>query len=206
VEAYLDVLSVSDNTIKRVDIDTENSFQDFFFRFEDGSFLNPAVHLSSGKDNFIISHEFSNEIMVFNHEGELVKIVYSEPKLTPKRANVPEGSVAKSTEQIKKDYQQMLEQVKFESLVWDSVNDRYFRLSSKRIFTDTYQNEWSLVPETKQTIIFLSVFDGDFNLVSEKEIKELTDNRFKYFAKDGKLWVAHNFFDDLGFIVIDIEQ
>ncbi|MCH6236541.1 DUF4221 family protein [Cognataquiflexum rubidum] len=205
VEAYLDVLSVSDNTIKRVDIDTENSFQDFFFRFEDGSFLNPAVHLSSGKDNFIISHEFSNEIMVFNHEGELVKIVHYEPKLTPKRANVPEGAEAKSTEQIKKDYQQMLEQVKFESLVWDSVNDRYFRLSSKRIFSDTYQNEWSLVPETKQTILFLSVFDGDFNLVSEKEIKELTDNRFKYFAKEGKLWVAQNFSDDLGFIVIDIE-
>jgi hypothetical protein len=206
VEAYLDVLSVSDNTIKRLDIDPENSFQDFFFRFEDGSFLNPAVHLSSGKDNIIVSHEFSNEIMVFNHEGELVKVVHYEPKLTPKRANVPEGPEAKSTEQIKKDYQQMLEQVKFESLVWDSVNDRYFRLSSKRIFTDTYQNEWSLVPETKQTIIFLSVFDGDFNLVSEKEIKELTDNRFKYFAKDGRLWVAHNFSDELGFIVIDIEQ
>lgn len=205
VEAFLDVLSFSDNSIKRLDIDPENSFQDFFFRFEDGSFLNPAVHLSSGKDNIIISHEFSNEIMVFNHEGELVKIVHYEPKLTPKRANVPEGPEAKSTEQIKKDYQQMLEQVKFESLVWDSVNDRYFRLSSKRIFTDTYQNEWSLVPEAKQTIIFLSVFDGDFNLVSEKEIKELTDNRFKYFAKDGRLWVAHNFSDDLGFIVIDIE-
>lgn len=202
----MDVLSVSDNSIKRVDIDTENSFQDFFFRFEDGSFLNPAVHLSSGKDNIIVSHEFSNEIMVFNDEGELVKIVHYEPKLTPKRANVPEGPEAKSTEQIKKDYQQMLEQVKFESLVWDSVNDRYFRLSSKRIFTDTYQNEWSLVPETKQTIIFLSVFDGDFNLVSEIEIKELTDNRFKYFAKDGRLWVSQNFSDEMGFIVIDIEQ
>ncbi|WP_157966159.1 hypothetical protein [Cognataquiflexum aquatile] len=58
----------------------------------------------------------------------------------------------------------------------------------------------------KQTTIFLSVFDSDFNLISEKEIKELTDNRFKYFAKDGRLWVAHNFSDELGFIVIDIEQ
>lgn len=204
VAAFFDVLSVSDNSVTRIDIDPENSFHDFFFRFDNGSFVNPSVHLSLGKDHVLISHEFSNEIILFNHEGEFVKVVHYEPRLTPKRANLPQGPASKTGEQIGKDYQHILEQVKFESLVWDSVNNRYFRLSSKRIFTDTYSHEGALVPETKETIVFLSVFDAGFNLISEMEIDELTDNRFRYFAKDGKLWVCQNFSDELGFIVIDI--
>ena len=204
-EVFLDVLSVRDNTVNRFDIDPENSYHDFFFRFDDeANFLDPAVHLGIDKNYIRISHQFSNEIILFNPEGEFVKVVHYEPQLTPKRAKVPEGSEIKSREQIKKDYQHILEQVRFETPVWDGVKNRYFRLSSKRIFTDTYKNERSLVPETKETIVFLSVLDGDFNQISEMEIDELNDDREKYFAKGGKLWVCQNFSDELGFLVFDL--
>ena len=36
------------------------------------------------------------------------------------------------------------------------------------------------------------------------QIDELNNERVKYFAKDGKLWVCQNFSDELGFVVIDI--
>ena len=55
----------------------------------------------------------------------------------------------------------------------------------------------------KDCFVFLSVFDSEFNLISEIEIKELNDERLKHFAKDGKLWVAQNFSDELGFLVFD---
>lgn len=96
-----------------------------------------------------------------------------------------------------------MEQVRFESPVWDSVKKRYLRLSSKKTFTDTFIDE-SFLPEIKETRVFLSIFDAEFNLISEMQIDELNNERVKYFAKDGKLWVCQNFSDELGFVVIDI--
>lgn len=206
-EVFLDILSTVDSVIKRYDVDPENSFNDFFLKFEnDGSFMDPAVNLSVDENYILISHEFSNEIIVFNHNGEQVKIARYEPKLTPKRASVPEGPKQKPREQIGNAYQKLLEQVRFENPVWDKIKKRYFRLSSKRIFTETYKSESSLVPIIQETKIFLSVLDAEFNLISEIEIVELNDERIKYFAKDGKLWVCQNFSDELGFLVFDLRN
>lgn len=87
--------------------------------------------------------------------------------------------------------------------MWDSVKKRYLRLSSKKIFTETYIDN-NFVPEIKKTLVFLPIFDAEFNLISEIEIGELNNERVKYFAKEGKLWICQNFSDELGFIVIDI--
>jgi hypothetical protein len=205
-KVFLDILSDKEGTVKRFDVDPENSYHDFFFRFDDNlNFLEPNVDLNLENNQVLVSHEFSNEIIIFSLQGKLVREIQYEPTLTPKRAKIPQGPEFKSREQIGKDYQLILEQVRFESVVWDNLNQRYFRLSSKRIFKDTYENERSFTPDIKKTRIFLSVFDSDFNLISEMEIDELNDERVKYFAKDGKLWVAQNFSDELGFLVIDFE-
>lgn len=170
-EVYLDVLSVRNNTVKRFDIDPENSYHDFIFSFDD-NVMPPDVHLSSDKNYVRISHEYSNEIILFNPEGEFVRVVHYEPKMTPKRAKIPGGPEIKSRDQVRKEYQRLLEQVRFEAPVWDNVNNRYFRLSSKRIFADTYDDESFFVPVTKETIVFLSIFDADFNLIKEIKIDE----------------------------------
>src|SRR5690606_31641846 len=95
---FLDVLSAWDNTVKRFDIDPENSYLDFIFRFGD-NVKPPEVHLSSDKNYIRISHEYSNEIILFNPEGEFVKVVHYEPKMTPKRAKTPFGSEIKPRDQ-----------------------------------------------------------------------------------------------------------
>lgn len=140
-KVYLDILSETDGTIRRFDVDPENSYRDFFFRFDDKlNFLEPGVELALENHQILVSHEFSNEILVFNLQGELEKLIHFDPKLTAKRAEIPEGSEFKSRDQIGKEYQQILEQARFEPLVWDNLNKRYFRMSSKRIFKDTYEN------------------------------------------------------------------
>lgn len=201
-KVFLDVLSVRENQVQRFDIDPENSYHDFILRWDDNVFP-PVVELSSDKNYIHISHEYSNEIILFNPEGEFVKVVQYEPQKTPKRAKIPGGPEIKSRGQAGKDYQRILEQVRFEHPVWDSVKKRYLRLSSKSAFTDTYIDE-SLLPEIKETRVFLSIFDAEFNLISEMEIDELDNERVKYFAKDGKLWVCQNFSDELGFLVFDL--
>lgn len=44
---------------------------------------------------------------------------------------------------------------------------------------------------------------GQFIFGLQMELEELYDEHFKYFVKDGKLWVGQNFSDELGFLVFD---
>jgi hypothetical protein len=206
-KAFLDVMNSSRKTIIRHDVDPKKSFHDFFFRFDDQvNFINPAVFFQTSKNYISISHEFSNEVILFNRKGDFVKTVEYEPKLTPKRAKKSIGSTYQTQDEIRVEFQNILEQVKYEYPVYDKLNDRYFRISKKRIFTDVYEHEYSLVPVTKAVRVFVSVFDHEFNLVSEFEVPELKNEGSKYFAKDGKLWVSQNFSDELGFIVVDVKE
>jgi hypothetical protein len=203
-KAFLDVMNSSENTITRHDVDPKKSFHDFFFRFDDQvNFVNPVVFFQNTKNYICISHEFSNEIILYNHKGDFVKTVEYVPKLTPKRAKKSIGSTYQAQDEIRVEFQSIYEQVKYEYPVYDKLNDRYFRISKKRVFTDVYENEHSLAPVTKDVRVFVSVFDHEFNLVSEFEVSELKNEGLKYFAKDGKLWVSQNFSDELGFIVVD---
>ncbi|WP_114751540.1 DUF4221 family protein [Pleomorphovibrio marinus] len=196
--AFLGVLSVEENLVKNIDVDTEKSFSNYFLKFEN-NFRPPWVFLRADENYAYLSHEYSNEIFLFHSKGELVKVVHYEPKLTPARAKAPE-ILTSTREKVRRESRKLMEQVRFEAPVWDKVNRRYFRLSAKRIFEDGPEDE--ILP-IKRTHIFLSVFDAEFNLVSEIELKELFAEQFKYFAKDGKLWVCQNFSDELGFLVFE---
>lgn len=194
--AFLGVFSLGQNQVTNVDIDPERSFPNYFLSV-DNNFRDPWVYLHADERFIYVSHTYSNEIILLDPEGEMVKVVHYEPKLTPRRANYPQVLTGTS-EQIGQEEQKLLEQVSFQAPVWDSVNKRYFRLSAKRNFGDGSN---SAAPPSTQ--VFLLLFDEAFNLVSEVELKELNDEYFKYFAKDGKLWVSQSFSDELGFLVFD---
>ncbi len=64
--------------------------------------------------------------------------------------------------------------------------------------------ENAFLPQTKEAKIFLTVFDEDFNLISEGEIPEFNSESVKYFVKDGKLWYFTNIDDELGFVILTL--
>jgi|GEM_PF-662243 len=194
--AFMGVFSLDQNQVTNVDIDPERSFPNYFLSV-DNNFRDPWVYLHADERFIYVSHTYSNEIILLNPEGEMVKVVHYEPKLTPRRANYPEVSTG-TREQINREERKLLEQVSFQAPVWDSVNKRYFRLSAKRNFGNGTDS--AAAPGTH---VFLSLFDEAFNLVSEIELKELNSVHFKNFAKDGKLWVSQSFSDELGFLVFD---
>lgn len=204
---FLDVLSVKENSVKRFDIDTEKSYHNFVLEFDDPqfrTFMDPSVYLRVENAFIIVSHQYSNEIFLFTPAGEFAKTVFYNPTLTPMRVKDLNEKRFSSNEQIEKEYQNFLEQVRFGPPVWDRVKKRYLRLSASRVFSDSRPRESSLLPDIKEVKVYLSIFDVDFNLISEVHIPELTTEFVKYFAKDGKLWVFQNISDELGFIVIDI--
>ncbi|GGZ39010.1 hypothetical protein GCM10007049_35400 [Echinicola pacifica] len=202
---YFDVLSVQDNSVARYDIDTEKSYHDFVLKIDDPySFLDPRVYNMSENDYIIVSHQFSSEIYLFNSAGKPVRTINYSPKLTSSRVRDFNFKSLSTYGQLQDEYQKLLEQVRFGPLVWDDVKKRYFRLSATRIFSNIRKEEDAFLPEIKETKVFLSVFDADFNLISELNVPELRSENVKYFAKDGKLWVFQNLLDELGFIVLDI--
>ena len=203
-EIGLDVLSVQKNVVKRFEIDAERSYRDFILTVEGTQYvLDPNVFLVVENNSIIISHQFSNEVLLFNSEGGFIKKVDYEPKLTPKRVNKGNEKGLADLKQVREEYKNYLGQVCFYPPVWDEVNKRYLRLSTKSVYSEK-ESKNSFLPEVQESKAYLSVFDVDFNLVSELPIPELTMKPTKYFAKDGKLWVFKNFSDELGFIVVNI--
>ncbi len=60
--------------------------------------------------------------------------------------------------------------------------------------------------QIKRNKVFLTVFDSEFSLVDELEIKELSEIDNDYFIKDGKLWLLINLDDELGFVRISLSN
>jgi hypothetical protein len=205
---YIDILNVQDSLVKRHDVDFSNSYHNFILQFNhptSRTYMDPTVFLRSENVFILVSHQYSNEIILFNSKGELEKIVNYNPKLTPSRAKDLDGLPLESADQIGDEYQKLLEQVRFGPPVWDGIKKRYFRLSATRFFSDN-RGKNTLLPEIIETKVYISVFDENFNLVSELSVPELNSESRKYFAKDGKLWVSQNFSDELGFIVVDVKE
>lgn len=205
---YIDVLNVQEGLVTRHDIDFANSYHNFILEFNhptSRTYMDPTIFLRSENDLIMVSHQYSNEIILFNSKGELDKIVNYNPKLTQSRAKDLDGLPLESADRIEIEYQKLLEQIRFGPPVWDGVKKRYFRLSATRFFSDS-RGKNTLLPEIIETKVYISVFDENFNLVSELSVPELNSESRKYFAKDGKLWVSQNFSDELGFIVVDVKE
>ncbi|SHN25258.1 protein of unknown function [Cyclobacterium lianum] len=86
---FLDVLSVGENSIKRYDIDSEKSYHHFVLTVDDPkdyTYLDPIVYMSFENDFVLVSHQFSNELYLFNLIGEFIKMVNYKPEMTPERA------------------------------------------------------------------------------------------------------------------------
>jgi hypothetical protein len=144
------------------------------------------------------------DFYVYSPESEdLQQVIYSSIH-TPSTVTIAtEGDFNNSIDDRRKALQSYREQVSFGPLVWDPQNKRYYRLSSSSTFGEEKQ-ERRLLNETIDVDVYLSVFDQEFNLISEMPLREFNNKSFaKYFVKDGMLWVFQNFSDELGFMVVE---
>jgi hypothetical protein len=70
--AFLGVLSVQNNRVKNIDIDSKNSFSGYFLK-AGTNFRPPWVYLTADENHIYVTHTYSNEIILFNLRGELIK-------------------------------------------------------------------------------------------------------------------------------------
>jgi hypothetical protein len=207
IEVNLHVLSVGENKIDRLDLNSKKSYGDLSIRSaRSGNIVDPSIELIHQNNKIIISYEFSNEIVYYDYKVKALRFIDYNPTLTPKSVKSPNISVG-SLEQIIKELKHFYEQVAYYPPVWDSESKQYFRLSTITIFSEeNKENSKATYGETQEIKVFLTVFDSEFNLLSELEIEELSDIDNDYFTKDGKLWLFINLDDEMGFVRISLNN
>ncbi|WP_100627919.1 DUF4221 family protein [Algoriphagus formosus] len=207
IEVHLDILSLEENSVERLKLNSKKSYGDLSFRSANsGNIIDPSIEFKFQNEKVIISYEFSNEIVVYDPHDKSLKFIDYNPKLTPKRV-APSKIHIGSIEEIQKELNYFYEQVAYYRPEWDSKSKHYFRLSSKTIFSEEIENNIkSSNRQIKKNKVFITVFDSDFNLVEELEIKELSEIDNDYFIKDGKLWLLINLDDELGFVRLSLSN
>ena len=205
-EVNLDILSIEENMVNRLDLNSKKSYSDLILAIDDTPILiDPQVYLSWQNSTIIVSYEFSNEIVLFDPKANVLRFVGYNPILTPKSVKPPNDIRIDSKEQLQKEFQYYLEQVKYYPPVWDSESKHFLRLSTKTIFSEE-NKENSILPEAEEIKVFLTIFDAEFNFLTELEIHELSYSFGKYFSKDGKLWIFANLNDEIGFIRVNLNN
>jgi len=207
IEVNLHVLSVGENKVDRLDLNSKKSYGDLSIRSaRSGNIVDPSIELIHQNNKIIISYEFSNEIIYYDYKVKALRFVDYDPTLTPKRVKPPNISVG-SMEQIIKEIKHFKEQVSYYRPVWDPESKQYFRLSTITIFSEeNKENSKATYGEVQEIKVFLTVFDSEFNLLSELEIEELSDFDNDYFIKDGKLWLFINLDDEMGFVRLSLNN
>ncbi|WP_163379970.1 DUF4221 family protein [Cyclobacterium sp. SYSU L10401] len=201
-------LNIADTLISTFEIDPNENYKKY--TLGDLTTYNkwdPRVFITSQQDKVIVSHEFSNDFYVYSPENdELQQVTYSSQHTPSKVTIATEGDLINSIEDRINALESYHEQVSFGPLVLDPQKERYYRLSSSRTFGEE-KRERRLLHETTNIDVFLSVFDMEFNLLSEMPIPELNINpSAKYFVKEGMLWVFENMDDEMGFVRVAISE
>ncbi|HSI74938.1 MAG TPA: DUF4221 family protein [Lunatimonas sp.] len=195
-------LNTTDGIISSYEIDPEGNYRKYTLGDLTTSYRwYPKVFIASQQDKIIVSHEFSNDFYVSSPESEdLQQVIYASIH-TPSTVTIAtEGDFNNSIDDRRKALQSYREQVSFGPFVWDPQNKRYYRLSSSSTFGEEKQ-ERRLLNETINVDVYLSVFDQEFNLISEMSLPELNNqSSAKYFVRDGMLWVFENRDDEMGFV------
>ncbi|SHN35440.1 protein of unknown function [Cyclobacterium lianum] len=136
IEVNLDVLSVRENKVDRLDLNSKKSYGDLSIKSaESGNIVDPSIEFIHQNNKIFVSYEFSNEIVYYDYKAKALRFVDYNPKLTPKSVKPPNISVG-SMEQIIKETKNFYEQVKYYRPVWDIESKQYFRLSTKSIYSE----------------------------------------------------------------------
>ncbi|AFL86144.1 hypothetical protein Belba_3652 [Belliella baltica DSM 15883] len=199
-------LKSSSDSIQSYNIDP----QEHYLNYTLGDLKNfnkwdPMVYIKSINAQVIVSHEFANDFYVLYPEKDsLIAINYDSPFLLSKVIPTTEGDLVNSMEDRKKALRNYRSQVVYGPIVFDTKNRHYVRLAASIQYGEV-EREGYLLPEIDHSMLYISIFDKNFNHLGDQEIPELNRTGIpKYFIRDGAIWMFINVDDELGFIRIKL--
>ncbi|AWW31413.1 hypothetical protein DN752_15495 [Echinicola strongylocentroti] len=198
-KAELALFDLNTKMVSRFDIDPQKKIKSYALSSEDYTYMPPIIYFSILNNTPVLSHQFTNEIYRFDSAANQILEVDYESHLTPNEVSTDLPHKFATTEELFEVFEKMNEQIRFGPLVYDQENDRYYRFSFQTEFKTTSERESSF-PEIKSIDAYLSIFDDEFNMISEALIPEINRTISHYFAKDGTLWILDNKDDEMVFV------
>ncbi|MCH7398552.1 DUF4221 domain-containing protein [Belliella sp. DSM 107340] len=138
-----------------------------------------------------------NDCMVFDQNNGSFEHIEFQSSLTPNQKEGGQKQKVGSREEFSEQQKIISKQIDFGRWVWDSSNQKFYRLS---YFTTSDAED----QEANKTRVFLTVFDKDLKMLAETELDSYKKRPGTYFAKDGSVWIHENVDDDLGFVRLKI--
>ncbi|WP_215223304.1 DUF4221 family protein [Echinicola shivajiensis] len=200
-KSELAVLDFNKKLISRFNIDPYQKFKSHSHSAPDNYYMSPRIYLSEENNLALVSHEFTNEIYWFDNLSNELQLVDYKSTLTPNEVELKVNNRLGTREEFFEGYISMLSQIRFGPVVYDELNEQYYRLSYQLEFEES-PNQNSAFPKVSKRKTFITAFNKEFNLVAEVLVPELDFTIPHYFAKDGKIWIFNNNNDELAFVCI----
>lgn len=163
-----------------------------------------SVYSIQSEDKILLSTKTFNEAHVFDlNTDSLYQKKWDTPLLGYKKAYLPTKSVEYSSGELKEIIRKSDEEISYGSLIWDGKNQRYFRFSYNKHFSESLSEYGNYVSTGAE--VYLSIFDKELNLIAEAQIPELTQTPNFHFTKDGNIWIFENIDDELAFVKVEVE-
>ncbi|MFN4000160.1 DUF4221 family protein [Algoriphagus sp.] len=161
--------------------------------------LGGSVFSTQGPDKLVLSSSVINEIQIFDLvKDSLFSKSWETPLLGAKRKYIGPKQFEYSIEEMEDISKKSEEDINYGEFIWDEVNEKFYRFSSKKKLTESKNEEGYYTIMSAE--VFLSVFDKELELIGEALIPEITTAPKKHFTKDGKIWIFENIDDELAFI------
>ena len=157
----------------------------------------PGIFISPLEDKTLISSTAVNEAFTYDPKNDSLHHYSFNSRITPNRQKESLRVNLSSQEEFQKIIKERSKDVSFGRFTYDSQNQRYYRISQKFVKEGEEENIYQPI---------LSILDKNFNQIFETDQLPLEKMFRRYFVKDGKLWLFENMEDEMGFIVMDIEE
>jgi len=157
----------------------------------------PSLYLQNQDGKILISNSAVNEVYTYDLEKDTVIHHTFSSRITPNHQKINPQPEVRSEEEFQKATAERSKEVSFSRFVHDSQTKRNYRFSQ------------GLARETPEGNIYkpvLTVFDENFNQLFETDQLPFEKMFWKYFVKDGKLWLFENMEDEMGFIIVEIKE
>lgn len=164
-------------------------------------------YLNKVGNRLIYSSTAFCDLFVIDIEKDSVYQVSYEPVLTAKAKKGGYQSEVDSEKRFKEVMAEIYAEINYQAPLWDEKNNKFYRFSYEtNPAEDTDGPLLGSAQSKKISKVFISIFDEDFNLLGESELKDFKSVPEHPFVKDNKIWHYVNVDDELGFVRISISD
>ncbi|MBR9775448.1 MAG: DUF4221 domain-containing protein [Cytophagales bacterium] len=161
----------------------------------------PTPYLDLFEDQIYISNITDSAVYILDLKNDTLQFKQPNHKIFNLSRKGPSVPKTDSFETFKKEILAVREDINFSRVLYDPDRKLHFRFSFNEVYDNGKIEEGPI-----RAINYLSIFDSEFDLISEQSIESLTNTPLKIFVKDKKIWVYNNFEDEMGFLRLSIHD